>query len=130
MKDFLETATYALVTGLILIAVYVLYQRLLKAVGKGKYENFYMELENHRIDWDNKELIMNLLFKRREQVKIQVLDKNKQVVIPIIDEEVKAGDFDLSVSIATLPVGQYKTVITTPTQVVSRYFKVKELPKT
>ncbi len=125
MKDFLETGTYALASGLILIAIYVLYQRLLKAVGKGKYESFYLELISHKIDWEAKELILIIETFQEERVKIQVVNAKNEPVISVCDEEFPVGEKVITIPIEKLPIGQYKTVISCKTQSISRYFKVK-----
>lgn len=125
MKHFLETGTYALIAGLVLIAVYVLYQRLLKAVGKGKYENFYLELNSHFLNWDSNELHLSIFVSRPEVVKIQILNDKKEEVILVHDEKLPYGEFVVKTSIEKLPVGQYLTQITSPSQVLTRYFKVK-----
>lgn len=125
MKDFLETGTNALVVGLILIAVYVLYQRLLKAVGKGRYENFYLELMSHSLDWELLKLQLVVFISKRETVKIQILNSKKEEVMLLHEGELPYGEYSLETSIDVLTPGQYITKITSETQVLTRYFKVK-----
>lgn len=125
MEELLETGSNALLVLLILIAAYVLYQRLLRALGKGKYKYAYPEIESHKIDRVGKTISIAFNLHIAAHVKIEVFDHEKKSVLILCDENFAAGKQNVFGSISSLAVGKYTTRFEADGHVMTKFFSVK-----
>lgn len=122
MSQF-ELLRDALLVSLVAILVFILYKRLLHMMGRQNVQAKYPALDAETII-ENEQVSIRLQLLQPMQLKVSVLDKNREVLEVIQDAHSEKGDHSFAFKTNGIVAGRYAFEIVTPHEKSLRYFQV------
>ena len=122
--ETIETASRVLLVLLIAILLIVLYNRLLKALGKGKYQKVYATLDNPEIIAESRIMLIHFTVPRKTSGKLEVLDRSDNLISVLMEGDMEAKNYTVKLDYSELKSGKYAYKLTTSDQSAYKYFEV------
>ena len=122
MSQF-ELLRDALLVSLVAILVFILYKRLLHMMGRQNVQAKYPALDTETTI-ENEQVCIRLQLLQPMQLKVSVLDENRNVLEVIQDGHSEKGDHSFVFNTVGRPVGKYAFEIITPNEKSLRYFHI------
>jgi hypothetical protein len=118
-----ETLKNALLTFVVVMLVYVLYQRLLIILGKKKRDKRYVTL-GEKIDWNGRKATIGLTLYMDQEIAISIFDASGKEIRMVSKNQFQAGFHSVEVDCSDLQPGRYYFRITATAHDSSVYFHI------
>jgi steroid 5-alpha reductase family enzyme len=118
-----ESLKNALLVFVVVLLVYVLYQRLLVILGKKERDKRYVTL-SEKIEWTGKKAQLSFTLFMNQHVAVLIYDNAGNELQRIQDKEMTAGLQVVDVDCSTLAPGRYYFRITAAAHDSSVYFNI------
>jgi hypothetical protein len=122
MSQF-ELLRDALLVSLVAILVFILYKRLLHMMGRQNVQAKYPALDAETTI-ENEQVCIRLQLLQPMQLKVSVLDENRNVLEVIQDNHSEKGDHSFVFNTNGRSAGKYVFEIVTPHEKSLRYFQI------
>jgi hypothetical protein len=120
----LETLRNALLITLLVILVYVLYKRMLNAMGKNEIKERYIYFTEDSLQDENASKI-GIEAKSKQIVELAVFSEDGQRIQEVFKGEIEVGILRFDLSKFSLTTGKYYCQMITDKQQDSIYFTIK-----
>lgn len=101
-----------------------MYNRLLKALGKGKYKKSYPTLHNHENLEEEKTMLINFTINKTTPTKIEVMDSKENLISVLLEEDLEPKNYTIKLDYSEMKSGQYSYKLITENQSVYKFFWV------
>jgi hypothetical protein len=118
-----ETLKNALLTFVVVMLVYVLYQRLLIILGKKKRDKRYVTL-GEKIEWNGRKATISLTLYMEQEVSVSIFDHSGKEIRLVSRKQYLPGFHPLEVDCSDLQPGRYYFRITATAHDSSVYFHI------
>jgi hypothetical protein len=122
MKD-LENIKNALLVGLVVMLVYVLYKRMINVLHKGKVTSQYPSIGNSLLV-ENNEGRITVELHHKTYLIIEIFDSSNTPILKVAEGDFKTGEQIFKFNLTNLPKGKHYYKVTSPNQESSQYFQV------
>jgi hypothetical protein len=119
----MNTLKDVLLVFTVVLLVYVLYQRLLKVLGKRERSKRYARV-SEKLEVTRGVLKMDLELEQPMTLKLSVHASQGETLLTPADQSLEIGFNNIEVDISALKSGRYYIQLQTPSEVYSRYFEI------
>lgn len=121
----MDTLKDVLLVFTVLLLVYVLYQRLLRVLGKKEKSSHYAAV-GESLEWKGKTLSMTMEVAKPMPLEVAVRNPQGHTLLREPDRNLEKGTHIVAIDCNSLSVGRYYVWLKTPSQEYSRYFEITE----
>jgi hypothetical protein len=118
-----ETIKNALLVFVVIMLVYVLYQRLLIILGKKKRDQRYVTL-GEKVEWIGKIATIEMTLYMEQPLSVLIFDQSGKEISKVADQKYLPGHQFIEVDCSGLSTGRYYFRINAPAHVSSVYFNI------
>ncbi len=118
-----ETIKNALLVFVVVLLVYVLYQRLLIVLGKKKRDQRYITL-GEKVEWIGKKASIELTVYTEQALTVSIYDHTGKEISKVADQMYLPGHQLIEADCSGLSTGRYYFRITAPAHDSSVYFNI------
>ncbi len=123
MKDTIETLRDVLLVFLVVMLVYILYQRLLRILGKKQKSTRY-PIIGENLEWSNDTTAtLEVEMLEAGELSVDIFDQQGQAVLHIEKNNYPIGKHYFTMDISSLSPAKYFVKVTSEHQQISRYFQ-------
>jgi hypothetical protein len=118
-----ETIKNALLVFVVVMLVYVLYQRLLVVLGKKERDKRYVSL-GEKIEWSGKHAKIYFQLYLDQSVAVRIYDTSGKEIATVLDKQFSAGHQMVEADCSALQPGRYYFRVSAPAHDSSIYFNI------